>query len=123
MLENDKKVRENLTPVIKEELGIYPNEHFMFDLIDDSAMIHIPPSRDVDLITLYNELKKGFQTLAWYIEDKDHITKVIGESWITTQHPKFVKRLGFTVEPAIGEHEAIAIISKEEFIKKYLKEE
>ncbi|HAO64582.1 TPA: hypothetical protein DCQ44_01215, partial [Candidatus Taylorbacteria bacterium] len=104
----------------------YLNRLLNYGITGDEIHIHIMHASTLsapEKITLLNE---AFQELAAKLKDKPelkNIQTISGTSWIFKENPGLARKLGFTLEddPSVKKGERRAVISTENFIKKYSK--
>lgn len=99
------------------------NNAFDYELISGGRVVnlHLPATniRGPQLLKLY---KEGLTKLAAIINDNPDIIEITADSWIIDKNPGLVERFGFKIKDAPGERvwSRTAIISREDFLKKYL---
>jgi len=135
--ENDPKgfearLRESF--VIKE--GFLPlNEMLSYGYGKDYVHIHLAPSETLDMKEKFALLEDGFKKLAEILKSNPELKEVRATSWIVAANPELMeKKLGFNLKGEISPEEKNkyfrpeaeknipvhkAIISRDDFIKKY----
>lgn len=105
----------------------------------NEASIHLAPAKEFikekGIAYFKNEIKVGLIKLAEMIENKPEIEKITATSWIVAKNPALLVDLGFIVDGNITKEEkeqyfsedtrpvSKAFINREDFLKKYGKQE
>ncbi len=119
-----KNLAELQTIIDKNHLEIQRNsvevnEVFNYDIEGEIANIHLSPAKGFPIKELKKLYLEGLITLAKVIEKNEYIATIKAHSWIVSENPKLIERLGFTLTDDY-QKSYNAIISKEDFLKRYL---
>jgi hypothetical protein len=111
---------------IKERVQV--NEFLSYDIQENKLNVHVFSGGLEGSFAKYAE---GLCEVARVIEQHKEVESVEAVSWIVVKHPKILERLGFTIEkedngqPKVetsnGEVTGHASMTREDFLKKYLK--
>jgi hypothetical protein len=99
---------------------------------DNLIHIHLAPSEDLGMARVKKLMMEGFNNLAEIVNKNKKVEKITARSWIVGDHPKVMEKLGFKIdqesgekvtdERGLGNEEKSSEISREDFLKRYLKE-
>lgn len=100
------------------------NEALSYTLEDaNSINLHVPIMFTKSPVEMYRLFINGLKILAEQMKNDPElfrIQQVMGYSWIISDHPEILRKLGFTVEERNEkEHKALAWILKEDFLARY----
>lgn len=95
------------------------NQLLSVDKEDEVLNLHVPPNETTPLRDKIQMLTEGMKQIAELVQHDQSIKEVRGTSWIITQNPGLIEKLGFTVDD-ISKESGEAHISREDLLKKYL---
>ena len=99
------------------------NEALHWNLDENDAQIHLSAVKTLGISKIKKVVVGGLEELAKTIKENQQIKTINATSWIIYKNPKIIERLGFKIVKTNEERsEATASITREEFLKKYLKE-
>lgn len=119
---------------IEQTKFIKLNEILSYGKSGDSIHIHLAPAKDISISEMMRFVKDGLEKLARTVETNKEIKTITATSWIVARYPGVMKRLGFTTKGKIDnkmrqkyfkyDKREIhgAVMTREEFLNKYLKE-
>ncbi len=117
----DKIVRGVTTERIEHSGGTMLSEVLYYGMDEEMGVvdIHVTSSRDLGIAKTARLFREGLEKLAVIVKENDRIKKVVATSWIIEDNPDvIVKKFGFSLESG---KEDTAIMSREDFLEKYLK--
>lgn len=109
------------------------NDLLYYNKNGNGVKIHLSSAEGISAIKLRRSVLDGLEKLAQEIKDDEEITEVRATSWIVAKNPRLLEKMGFEVEGEIDEELktnhfsdetrpiSTAVMSKEEFLKRYLK--
>ncbi|MEK7664968.1 MAG: hypothetical protein AAB361_02400 [Patescibacteria group bacterium] len=133
---NPQAFEQMAREVVMNQEGMKPlNEIMYYGGHDNYVHIHLAHARDIGIGKLRSLVLDGLQKLAEVVKNNEKIEDIEATSWIVAKNPKLIEKLGFEVQGEINEEFrrqyfsederdiAMATIKREEFLKRYLKEE
>lgn len=127
--EYQKLKREiNKTVGVNEVLGY---NRGLYDMGEENLYIHLDPVREGEVSLA--QFHDGLRLLAEIVAEDESVEVINADSWIVAKNPGLVKRLGFTLGETLTDEEREryfpgvkvpvrkSSIAREEFLKKYLK--
>lgn len=119
---NPEVFEEAQRKFVQEKGGNVVNEVFYYDMHEGGVEIHVFPAKSLGPAKIKKKFLEGLRELANVIEKDSSLTTIKAVSWIIFEKPALVELLGFTVTGMNEEQrEGNAEISREEFLKRYLK--
>jgi hypothetical protein len=97
--------------------------------------IHFAPAADLGLAEKMRLVREGFKDLAIAVQNNTDIEEVSATSWIVAKNPELLKKMGFMIDNSTetilrlsakriyqlrSRPLARAVMSRQEFLKKYL---
>ena len=103
-----------------------------YEIKGDKVYIHIAPGESLSGVAKLRDLMRGLEKIAQDIKDRDDISEIVGVSWIVAKNPGLIRKLGFDYSEDLTPEErgviryelqkyAKATMGRDEFLKKYLK--
>lgn len=121
--ENSEQLRrEKREQVAEEKDKVIVSETLYYEIKETAVYLHILPAMDLPVIAFIKDVKNGLKKIAEFVNENEEILTVSGQSWIITDKPKLLEKLGFEVIPQEAGRESIAMMTREDFLKKYLKD-
>lgn len=100
------------------------NKVFYYNIQEDKVDIHVLASKTLGPAKIRRLFLQGLEQLAKDIRNNDSIKVICAESWILYRNPKLAKKLGFKIVTTKDTDKvSLFVISKEDFLKRYLKGE
>lgn len=93
------------------------NQILLYEIDGQQIRIHVPPNQGTSLKEKIRLLRDGLHKLALVVKENTEIKEVVGFSWIIEKNPGLLRKIGFEVS---GVGDSMAIISREELLKRWL---
>jgi len=121
--ENSQRLRqEKKEQIIEDGERVIASELLYYQVKENVIELHILPGMDLSIIAFINDIRNGLKKIAEFVKKNEQISIISGQSWIITEKPELLEKLGFTVRTQEGGVDSIATISREDFLKRYLKD-
>lgn len=110
-----------------EQIGKY----ISYGITGRTLHIHLPDASDLikdkSRTILFSEIENDFNNLAKVVDNNSQIKEIVASSWIVANNPNILNNFGFIINHKYdsidkeGKESKFSSISRDEFLKRYLK--